>query len=62
MATHFSIAWKIPWTEKPGGLQSMGHKESDTTEQLSTYAHISTLHLPLRISTQLHIHEFPYWF
>ena len=24
MATHFSIlAWKIPWTEKPGGLQSM---------------------------------------
>ena len=25
MATHSSIlAWKIPWTEKPGGLQSMG--------------------------------------
>ena len=25
MATHFSIlAWKIPWTEDPGGLQSMG--------------------------------------
>ena len=25
MATHFSIlAWEIPWTEKPGGLQSMG--------------------------------------
>ena len=25
MATHTSIlAWKIPWTEKPGGLQSMG--------------------------------------
>ena len=25
MATHFSIlAWKIPWTEEPGGLQSMG--------------------------------------
>ena len=33
MATHSSIlAWEIPWTEKPGGLQSMGHKESDTTE------------------------------
>ena len=30
MATHSSIlAWKIPWTEEPGGLQS---KESDTTE------------------------------
>ena len=25
MATHFSIlAWRIPWTEGPGGLQSMG--------------------------------------
>ena len=30
-ATHSSIlAWRIPWTEEPGGLQSMGHKESDT--------------------------------
>ena len=26
------LAWRIPWTEEPGGLQSMGHKESDTTE------------------------------
>jgi len=25
MASHFSIlAWRIPWTEEPGGLQSMG--------------------------------------
>ena len=25
MATHFTIlAWRIPWTEEPGGLQSMG--------------------------------------
>ena len=30
MATHASIlAWGIPWTEEPGGLQSMGRKESD---------------------------------
>ena len=37
MATHSSIlAWEIPWTEEPGGLQSMGHKELDTTEQLTT--------------------------
>ena len=36
MATHSRIlAWEIPWTEKPGGLQSWGHKESDTTEQLN---------------------------
>ena len=27
MATHSSIlAWEMPWTEEPGGLQSMGHK------------------------------------
>ena len=31
MATHSSIlAWKIPWTEKPGGLQSMGLQKSWT--------------------------------
>ena len=25
MATHYSIlVWRIPWTEEPGGLQSMG--------------------------------------
>ena len=30
MATHSSIlAWEIPWSEEPGGLQSIGHKESD---------------------------------
>ena len=33
MATHCSIlAWRIPWTEELGGLQSMGRKESDMTE------------------------------
>ena len=26
------LAWRIPWTEEPGGLQSMGSQESDTTE------------------------------
>ena len=32
MATHSSIlAWKIPWTEEPGVLQSMRLQESDTT-------------------------------
>ena len=36
MATHSStLAWRIPWTEEPGGLHSSrGHKELDTTEQL----------------------------
>ena len=32
MAIHFSIlAWEIPRTEEPGGLQSMGSQESDMT-------------------------------
>ena len=33
IATHSSLlAWRIPWTEEPGGEQSMGRKESDKTE------------------------------
>ena len=32
MATHSSIlAWKVPWTEEPGRLQSQGRKEPDMT-------------------------------
>ena len=35
MASHSStLAWKIPWTEEPGGLQSMGCWKLDTTERL----------------------------
>ena len=31
MATHSSIlAWKVPWTEEPGRLQSMGSQKSQT--------------------------------
>ena len=38
MATHSSIlAWRIPWTEELGGLQSMGSQRVDMTERLSTY-------------------------
>ena len=34
MATHpHMLAWRIPWTKEPDGLQSMGlQKESDTVE------------------------------
>ena len=39
MATHPSIlVYRISLIEEPGGLQSMGHKELDTTERL-TYTH-----------------------
>ena len=42
MATHSRIlAWKIPWTEGPGGLYSpWGRKGLDTIEQLSMYKHV----------------------
>ena len=40
MVIHFSIlAWKIPWTEEPGELHSMGHKESDKIEHMHTQTH-----------------------
>ena len=40
MTTHSSIlAWRIPWTEELGGLQSMGRKELDTTERLHFHFH-----------------------
>ena len=33
IVTHSSsLAWRIPWTQDPGRLESMGCKESDTTE------------------------------
>ena len=35
MAPHSStLAWRIPWMEELGGLQSTGREESDTTERL----------------------------
>ena len=44
MATHSSIlAWRIPWTEEPGGLQSMGGKELDLTKQLTLSISLSCL-------------------
>ena len=42
MAPHSStFAWKIPWTEKPGRLQSMGSLESDKTERLHFHFSLS---------------------
>ena len=36
MAPHSStLAWKIPWTKEPGGVQPMGCKELDTTNRLN---------------------------
>ena len=48
MTPHSSIlAWRIPWTEEPGGLHRgklspWDSKELDTTEQLNTHTHTHT--------------------
>ena len=50
MATHSSIlAWRIPWTEEPGGLQSTGW---DTTERLTlffTWSHLGGKQATLKV-------------
>ena len=39
MATHSSIlAWRVPWTEEPGRLQSLGWQSQARLKQLSTQA------------------------
>ena len=44
IATHSStLAWKIPWTEEPTRLQSMGSEESDTTERLHFHFSLSCI-------------------
>ena len=44
MAPHSStLAWKTPWTEEPGGLQSGGREESDTTEWLHFHFSLSCI-------------------
>ena len=42
MAPHSStLAWRIPWMEEPGRLQSMGSLESGTTERLHFHFSLS---------------------
>ena len=44
MVTHSSIlAWRIPWTEEPGGLQSMGSQRVRHDEVTNTHTHIHTI-------------------
>ena len=46
MATHSSIlAWRIPWTEEPGGLQSM--ESQRIRHNFVTLTFTSLLHLPV---------------
>ena len=52
MTTHSNIlAWKIPWTEEPGGLQSIGSlRVRSETKQLSMHTHMADS-LPYAIET-----------
>ena len=44
MATHSSIlAWRIAWTEEPGGLQSMGSQKSQAQSDLAHALHMVVL-------------------
>ena len=42
-AANCALAWKIPWMEEPGRLQSMGLWESDMTEQLHFHFSLSCI-------------------
>ena len=55
--THSSIlSWRILWTEEAGRLQSMGHKESDTTERLTL--NLKLIESKKRIKIIVHDHVF----
>ena len=42
MVTHSStLAWKIPWTEEPGRLQSMGSQRTDTLSDFTFFTFLS---------------------
>ena len=51
MATHSStLAWRIPWTEEPGGLQSMGSQsERLTYTHRHTHTHLISTHSNITI-------------
>ena len=52
MAAHSPIlAWRIPWTEEPGGLQSMGLQSQTRLKRLSTLAGNKTTPLAQCIAT-----------
>ena len=52
MATHSNIAWKLHGQRSPVGYSPWGHKESDTTDQLSVQAYTHTLQVCERVDSQ----------
>ena len=48
MATHSSfLAWRMPWTEEPGGLQSLGSQSRTRLKRLSTHTHKNSSSSPV---------------
>ena len=69
MATHFSIlAWKIPWTEEPGGLQSKGLQRvkhdwvtGHQQQQAFNIRHSAQAHQYTNAHTQIHTYSSLTW-
>ena len=60
MATHSSIlAWRIPWTEEPGGLQSMGSQR--VGHDWSGLAHTDTQEMHLGLACLAESYLWPLW-
>ena len=58
MATHSSVlAWKIPWAEKPGGLQSMGSQRVRHDWATNTFIYMC-VYIYTYVHTYIHIHTY----
>ena len=56
MATHSSIhAWKIPWTEEPGGLQSMGLQSWTRLSDFCVCVLFKILHFENAVEARVHV-------
>ena len=45
MATHSSIAWRLPWIEEPGGLQSIASRTGEQADTSEATEHACAYHL-----------------
>ena len=58
LATHYSIlAWRIPWREEPGGLQSIGSQSEVDMSEVTEQAH-KTLRFGMRVSVEMDLRNF----
>ena len=66
-ATHSSIlTWRIPWTEEPGGLESMGpqrigHNRASNHARAHTHTHTHTHGCPIQLCHQMIFIQKSHW-